>query len=348
MLLGGPALTLVLSPTRRCSGTENPHPWFPAEHWQESRRHGNERAKSTLAGCCPSLYLGVPARANQASSKADSPPDRLAAGSASPSGSPPQVIGEPGRSTASCDEPRPAIGCPLSICGMRLFFCLLLAAALTGLGVPAAAEVVAVVPGTADPTASRQGVWPLDPRPDVVSGFDPPTAPWLPGHRGVDLLGQAGQSVRTSLAGTVSFAGPLAGRGVVVVDHGATRTTYEPVSASVGIGELVSRGEVIGTLQRASSHCFPRACLHWGLRRGDDYLNPLTLVGAGPIRLLSLTLAPASASAILGWSRQSLAVLSPVPIRSSPVSMDFSPVIVSGGFRPWDERGGRPGGAGRW
>jgi hypothetical protein len=27
-------------------------------------------------------------------------------------------------------------------------------------------------------------------------------------------------------------------------------------------------------------------CLHWGLLRGATYLNPLTLVGAGPIRLL--------------------------------------------------------------
>ena len=50
---------------------------------------------------------------------------------------------------------------------------------------------------------------------------------------------------------------------------------------------------VIGTLQRASSHCFPRACLHWGLLRGETYLNPLTLVGAGPIRLLPLAGTPA-------------------------------------------------------
>jgi hypothetical protein len=67
------------------------------------------------------------------------------------------------------------------------------------------------------------------------------------------------------------------------------RTTYEPVSAEVRVGEQVGQGAVIGTLQRASSHCFPRACLHWGLLRGKTYLNPLTLVGAGPIRLLPLS-----------------------------------------------------------
>jgi murein DD-endopeptidase MepM/ murein hydrolase activator NlpD len=139
------------------------------------------------------------------------------------------------------------------------------------------------------PAPARDGVWPLSPRPQVVEGFDPPVTRWGAGHRGVDLLGHVGQQVHSSLAGTVTFAAPLAGRGVVVVDHGGVRTTYEPVSASVAVGEVLARGAVIGTLQRASSHCFPRACLHWGLLRGAAYLNPLTLVGAGPIRLLPLS-----------------------------------------------------------
>jgi murein DD-endopeptidase MepM/ murein hydrolase activator NlpD len=139
------------------------------------------------------------------------------------------------------------------------------------------------------PAPVRQGVWPLSPRPQVVRGFDPPATKWGAGHRGVDLLGHQGQQVHSSLGGTVTFAAPLAGRGVVVVDHGGVRTTYEPVSASVAVGEVVARGAVIGTLQRSSSHCLPRVCLHWGLLRGDAYLNPLTLVGAGPIRLLPLS-----------------------------------------------------------
>jgi murein DD-endopeptidase MepM/ murein hydrolase activator NlpD len=94
--------------------------------------------------------------------------------------------------------------------------------------------------------------------------------------------------VHASLAGTVTVAGTLAGRGVVVVDHGGIRTTYEPVTARVHVGDAVARGSVIGTLQLAASHCFPRACLHWGLLRGAVYLDPLTLVGAGPVRLLPL------------------------------------------------------------
>lgn len=138
------------------------------------------------------------------------------------------------------------------------------------------------------PQPSRQGVWPLQPRPDVARGFDPPASLFGAGHRGVDLLGHAGQAVHTSLGGTVTYASNLAGRGVVVVDHGGLRTTYEPVAATVAVGEVVGRGAVIGDLQRAGSHCFPRSCLHWGLRRGRDYLDPLVLVGAGPVRLLPL------------------------------------------------------------
>ncbi len=145
--------------------------------------------------------------------------------------------------------------------------------------------------GPADlPEPDPVGVWPLVPEPDVVRGFDPPDSPYGAGHRGVDLAGQPGQQVRSALPGRVTYAGPLAGRGVVVVDHGSTRTTYEPVSASVSVGDDVPAGGRIGILQLPGSHCFPDACLHWGwIRNADDvYLDPLRLVGAGPVRLLPL------------------------------------------------------------
>lgn len=148
-------------------------------------------------------------------------------------------------------------------------------------------------PATTDPV----GVWPLRPEPAVVHDFDPPDSPYGAGHRGVDLAGTVGQTVHTALAGTVSYAAPLAGRGVVVVDHGATRTTYEPVRASVSVGDPVARGAAIGRLELPGSHCFPRACLHWGWIQGETYLDPLRLVGAGPVRLLPLWRdAPAAAA----------------------------------------------------
>ena len=149
---------------------------------------------------------------------------------------------------------------------------LLTSVLLLALGAPASGA-------DADPV----GVWPLAPEPTVVRAFDPPEDPWGAGHRGVDLLGSPGQPVRSALPGTVSWAGVLAGRGVVVVDHGATRTTYEPVVATVDVGASVRAGERIGRLEVGGSHCLPRACLHWGWIEGaDHYLDPLRLVGAGP------------------------------------------------------------------
>jgi murein DD-endopeptidase MepM/ murein hydrolase activator NlpD len=145
---------------------------------------------------------------------------------------------------------------------------------------------------TLSPAASAEtdpvGVWPLVPEPAVEHGFDPPDDPWGAGHRGVDLLGAVGQPVRSALAGRVSWVGVLAGRGVVVVEHGGTRTTYEPVHATVELGAAVDAGGRLGTLELAGSHCLPRACLHWGWLAGETYLDPLRLVGAGPVRLLPL------------------------------------------------------------
>ena len=200
--------------------------------------------------------------------------------------------------------PRPLSG-PLSRPLSRLVGCVALALWLTVAGSPSAAarfvagaDDSAVVDGAdlADVLGSRRdgpspaprrGVWPLAPRPQVVRPFDAPETHWGPGHRGADLAGHPGQRVRAALAGRVTFVGRVAGRGVVVVDHGSTRTTYEPVLATVSRGERVGAGAVIGRLTSTGGHCPPRACLHWGLRRGDAYLDPLTLVDAPrPVRLL--------------------------------------------------------------
>lgn len=121
---------------------------------------------------------------------------------------------------------------------------------------------------------------------DVTRGFDPPAQPWLAGHRGVDLAGAVGDAVVAALAGTITFAGQVAGTPVVAISHGSVSTTYEPVVASVSPGQVVATGQVIGTLQ-AGHPCPVEACLHWGLRQGDTYLDPLSLLAPGPIRLIS-------------------------------------------------------------
>ncbi len=130
--------------------------------------------------------------------------------------------------------------------------------------------------------------WPLSSA-TVVRSFDPPPRPWLAGHRGVDLAAAPGAAVASAGPGTVVFAGVLAGRGVVSVAHpGGLRTTYEPVTPAVRPGDTVLAGAPNGSLAAWHPGCPAAACLHWGLRRGDTYLDPLALLGRGRVRLLPL------------------------------------------------------------
>jgi len=126
--------------------------------------------------------------------------------------------------------------------------------------------------------------WPVDG--PIARPFDPPPQPWLPGHRGVDIQAPAGSPVRAVMGGVVWFAGMVASRPLVSIAHpNGTRTTYEPVQPHVSAGDAVVAGDVIGTLLAGHSGC-RNACLHWGLRQGEVYLDPLSLFGTGRIRLL--------------------------------------------------------------
>src|SRR4051794_23552631 len=153
--------------------------------------------------------------------------------------------------------------------------------------------------------------WPLAGPHQVVRAFDPPAHDWLPGNRGVDVAATAGGRVLAAGAGTVSFAGRIGRIGVVAVRHpGGLETTYEPVQAAVRAGARVGTGALLGVIMAQGSHCLPRVCLHWGLRRGTEYLDPLSLVGTGQVRLLPMLsgaaptrwLAPAAGGASVGSS----------------------------------------------
>lgn len=147
------------------------------------------------------------------------------------------------------------------------------------------------IPPVADQPVPRGGYrWPLDGDPRVTRPFEPPPAPWAAGHRGVDLAGTPGAPVRAAADGVVHFAGTVVDRGVVSIRHAAgLRTTYEPVTPAVRAGQAVRAGDIIGTLSPGHPGCPEAACLHWGLRRGDQYLDPLAMLGLGRVRLLPLT-----------------------------------------------------------
>ena len=201
-----------------------------------------------------------------------------------------------------------AVGCPALLAGLLLS---------TG---PATATSAAGVTGWE---------WPLDPAPAVVARFDAPTGPFAAGHRGVDLAATVGQPVLAAGRGTVAFAGTVAGKPVVSVDHaGGLRTTYEPVLADVRAGGRVAPGSPVGRVAATSGHCEPLTCLHWGLRAGPGlatYQDPLSLLGLLPVRLLPV------------WETAQLAA-APVPpatgttpsrgTRSPPAVPDRGPLMA--------------------
>lgn len=166
------------------------------------------------------------------------------------------------------------------------------AVVLPAAGGPSAAVVL--LTGAAPPAgAAADGrtprsdyTWPTGGPAAVLEDFDPPAVVWGSGHRGVDLALSAGSPVLAAGAGTVVFAGMVAGRPVVSIDHSdGIRTTYEPVEACVSAGDAVGRGQVIGTLV-AGHRSDGVDALHWGARTGPKtYVNPLRLLRPAVIRL---------------------------------------------------------------
>lgn len=158
----------------------------------------------------------------------------------------------------------------------------------SGRAAPAWAGPVSALPSPSN--------WPLAGAPAVLHQFDPPADRYSAGHRGVDLLNPSGAPVLAAADGMVTFAGPVAGVGVVTISHGSVRPTYEPVTATVRAGERVELGSVIGRLR--AGHCreltAPLACLHWGLLSGTTYLDPLRLLPGDTRRPSAYRLVPAS------------------------------------------------------
>lgn len=153
----------------------------------------------------------------------------------------------------------------------------------TDTGYPDIAARAAISSGRGSPRAgpvpASAWSWPLSPRPAVLRAFDPPAKPWLSGHRGVDLEAAFdGAPLKSPAAGTVSFVGTVVDRPVITIDHGnGLRSSFEPVASSLRAGSAVAEGDVLGQVQ--TGHCGPAPpCLHWGVRRGEDYVNPLAFV----------------------------------------------------------------------
>ncbi|MFD7918596.1 murein hydrolase activator EnvC family protein [Streptomyces sp. NPDC059740] len=183
-------------------------------------------------------------------------------------------------------------------------------------------------PGT--PPVARD--WPVTggrgARPRVVRGWQPPATRWSRGHRGVDLAAPAGASVQAVLPGRVTFSGVVAGRGVVSVELDRSgepplRTTFEPVTPLLHQGDRVAAGRSVGRLGPGPFHC-ETPCLHWGLRRGREYLDPLSLLAPGLLRRAPSRLLPVTGIPLPG-SREKAP-----PVASTHVALPFGRSVAYG------------------
>jgi murein DD-endopeptidase MepM/ murein hydrolase activator NlpD len=146
------------------------------------------------------------------------------------------------------------------------------------------------MPAEVSAEVSAPWVWPSG-SDVVVSGWDPPASEYGPGHRGIDVRAIVGDVAVAVDAGVVTFAGPVAGRPVVTIDHGGgLLSTLDAVAPSVAAGDEVARGAPIGTVAAGSvsaGHCAGDPCLHVGARLDGEYVDPLRYLGrpAWPVLL---------------------------------------------------------------
>ncbi len=182
------------------------------------------------------------------------------------------------------------------VAGGLLAACLLLGAALPS---AVASEVRSVRAAPVSLSAATGGLaqTPIDPRTRrprqlplpgaaMTRGFQIGEKNWLPGHRGVDLAGQPDQPVLAAAAGSVRWIGVINGVPGLSIQHAdGAITTYQPVNATVNRGAPVEVGDPIGLLAAGHPGCTAAACLHWGVRVGKKYLDPMLWLGGDAIKV---------------------------------------------------------------
>ena len=112
----------------------------------------------------------------------------------------------------------------------------------------------------------------------VADPFRPPEDPYGPANRGIEYDTEPGQVVRAAAAGTVSFAGAVAGSLYVTVDHGGgVVSSYSfLMRISVRAGARVDQGRVVGVAGER---------LHFSVRVDDDYVDPAAFIGVRRVRV---------------------------------------------------------------
>ena len=154
--------------------------------------------------------------------------------------------------------------------------------------------VVVCSPATAAADSTAPAAW-MHPVPGPVAApFVAPRSRYGAGHRGVDFVAGSGTPVQAANAGEITFAGSVAGSLHIVVTHpGGLRTSYSFVATiAVRRGQSVVRGDLLGTTGGGTGE--HAGVLHFGLRVGDRYVDPMLLFAPADLTRL-IRLVPADA-----------------------------------------------------
>lgn len=165
-----------------------------------------------------------------------------------------------------------------SLCSCFVAGALVLAAVVVPRSTAAAAET---------PLVGGAWIRPVDGR--VAQPFVAPRSRYGAGHRGVDFAASPGTPVRAANAGEVTFAGSVAGALHVVIAHGGGLRTSSSFLTTISVrrGQHVARGQVVGTAGAGTGE--HAGVLHFGLRIGDVYVDPMLLFAPADLtRLIRL------------------------------------------------------------
>lgn len=151
------------------------------------------------------------------------------------------------------------------------------------------AAVAVLVAAALTPSASHAAAaeapwtWPVGPPRTIVRPYLAPATPYSSGHRGIDVVVPSGL-VLSPADGTVHFAGTVVDRPVLSIDHGGgVLSSYEPVVTTLHQGDVVARGDPLGTV--IPGHC-NSLCVHFGVRIDGEYVSPLSMLGEIPYAIL--------------------------------------------------------------
>jgi murein DD-endopeptidase MepM/ murein hydrolase activator NlpD len=137
--------------------------------------------------------------------------------------------------------------------------------------------------------------WPVEGQ--IIRFFEAPATPFSAGHRGIDIAVPFGTPIHAPAAGTVTFAGWIAGSMFMTLDHGdGVKTSYSWLS-----GFAVARGDAVRTGEKIAytGHGHPDVAtphLHFSARVNGMYVDPLLLL-AGLDLVSLIRLAPLAAIA---------------------------------------------------